>query len=256
MSVTGYAGMVNLQGLAVRVEPPAETFAGTAAPFTITVKNSKRRLPSFLLLLTMPDRRETVAKIPLVEPGSEASATARLLFPTRGRATVRQVRVSSPFPVAFFYRYWNFPVQRQIVVFPQLVPCTLDTPDSGKGKNGDLNRYTRGVDGELEGIAGYSGNEPMKKIHWKLSARSGTLLVKEFGSLAAEPLLIDLREIAAPDPEKRISGAAWLVRQWVENRPVGLKAGSVFIPPACGRRHGARLLTELALLGTTAEPSA
>ena len=177
----------------------------------------------------------------------------RSLFPHRGEAVVHRVRVSSPFPVGFFYRYWNFQLDRRVVIFPRMLPCSIATPDAGRGKSGDSNLRARGSDGELERIAGYSGSEPMKLIHWKLSARGEALLVKEFGSLAAEPLLINLQEIAAPDLEGRISGAAWLVKRWVESRPVGLRLGTAVIPPASGRRQRLRLLTELAMFGADGE---
>jgi uncharacterized protein (DUF58 family) len=89
----------------------------------------------------------------------------------------------------------------------------------------------------------------MKMIHWKISARNEQLMVKQFGGVSAEPLIIDLREVAGRDQEERISGAAWLVRHWVESRPVGLRLDRTTLAAGIGRRHGSRLLTELALMG-------
>jgi uncharacterized protein (DUF58 family) len=86
-------------------------------------------------------------------------------------------------------------------------------------------------------------------IHWKLSARGDDLLVKEFGRHAAPPLVIDLDTLAGNTLEERISQAAWLVRRWVHQRPVGLCRGGRTIPPASGRVQGAVLLKELALYG-------
>jgi uncharacterized protein (DUF58 family) len=83
-------------------------------------------------------------------------------------------------------------------------------------------------------------------IHWKLSARSDELLVKEFGHATAQPLVIDLDALPG-NLEGRISLAAGLVRRWSRERPVGLKLRDRTIPAEAGHRHGIKLLTELAL---------
>ena len=65
----------------------------------------------------------------------------------------------------------------------------------------------------------------------------------------APPLVIDLDTLGGHSLEERISRAAWLVRRWVQQRPVGLCCGSRTIAPATGRHQGALLLKELALYG-------
>lgn len=105
------------------------------------------------------------------------------------------------------------------------------------------------MDGELERIYPYSGAEPLRMVHWKLSARSHNLLVKGFGSQSAQPLLIDLEGLPGQGLEERLSRASWLVRRWVRERPVGLVLGSRVIPAECGKLHGQMLFTELALYG-------
>ena len=86
-------------------------------------------------------------------------------------------------------------------------------------------------------------------IHWKLSARSPDFLVKGFGRQTAPPLLIDPAQLPGQGQEERLSRAAWLVRRWVRERPVGLVLGDRLIPAECGKNHGRILLTELALYG-------
>ncbi|MEI6305406.1 MAG: hypothetical protein WCP33_01155, partial [Deltaproteobacteria bacterium] len=75
------------------------------------------------------------------------------------------------------------------------------------------------------------------------------LMVKEFGRQAATPLIIDLDVLTGSTIEERISRAAWQVRRWVRERPVGLKLSGSIITAETGHRHGMRLLTELALCG-------
>lgn len=247
MSVTGYAGMRNIKGLTPEVIPPVELFAGTAATFCLRIRNNKRRTASFLVRLECSDGQGIT--FPLVESGTSAEGKIALTFPDRGHAAIDRITMSSPFPVNFFTRYWSFAVESRFIVFPRLLAGTTVGEGGETERLGSSIRQDRGLDGELERIAAYSGNEPLRMIHWKLSARSMDLQVKEFGRQATPPLVIDLDALPGQDLEQRISRAAWLVKRWEGLRPVGLRCGGKITPVGTGRRHGMKLLTELALYG-------
>jgi len=247
MSVTGLVGMLNIKGLVPDLQPPEEVFAGMAAPFRLRLRNTKRYIPSFLIRVECSGGQGIA--IPFVHRSDVAAGYVTLTFAERGRAGIGQLTVSSPFPVNFFTRYWIFAVDREFTVFPRLIQGKADGSGSEKQQSGSSVRYERGLDGELERISAYSGSEPLRMIHWKLSARGDDLLVKEFGRQAAMPLIIDLNAQPGPNMEERISRAAWLVRRWVRERPVGLRLDNRTIPAEAGHRHGLKLMTELALLG-------
>lgn len=247
MSVTGLAGMLNIKGLTPELLPPMELFAGTPACFRLQVRNAKRLLPSFLIRLEFPGGHGVT--LPLVPRSGSAEGCVTLTIPGRGRAGVGTITVSSPFPVNFFTRWWTFPAEAGFIVFPRLIKGQPDGNDRGQKQVGSAIRQNRGLDGELERIGNYSGSEPLRMIHWKLSARSDELLVKQFGRLTAQPLVIDIDTLPGSNIEERISRAAWLVRRWSRERPVGLRFGGRIIPAEAGHRHSLRLLTELALYG-------
>ncbi len=247
MSITGLAGMVNLKGLTPQLLPPAEIFAGCPTPFRLRLHNEKQRLPSFLIRVECADGQGVL--LPVISHATVAEAAVSLTFPRRGFARVGMVRISSPFPVNFFTRFWSFSMDDQVVVYPRLIQGAAIGDGPEARQTGSLTRRDRGQDGELERIAAYSGREPLRMIHWKLSARLDDLLVKEFGCQSAPPLIIDPDKLAGGTLEERISQAAWLVRRKVHERPVGLCLDGRTIPPASGRTHGALLLKELALYG-------
>jgi uncharacterized protein (DUF58 family) len=247
MSVTGWAGMNNLKGLAPELLPPVEVFAGTATHFRLRLHNAKQRLPSFLIRVQCADGQGVTLSV--VPPASTLETALPLTFPRRGLEKIGTITVSSPFPVNFFTRFWTFSMDDDFVVFPRLIQGETSGDTPAERQAGTVVRRERGQDGELERIAGYSGREPLRAIHWKLSARGDNLLVKEFGRQSLPPLVIDLDRLAGGTLEERISRAAWLVRRTVHQRPVGLRLGRNSIPPACGRIHGALLLRELALYG-------
>ena len=247
MSVSGLAGMYNLKGLVPELLPPAELFAGSSTPFRLRLTNSKQRLPSFLIRVSCSAGEYVTFYV--VPARSVAEHALPLLFERRGPVRLTSITISSPFPVNFFTRFWTFNSAAEFVVFPRLVAGLSGAAGSEQRLTGSAARSDRGQDGELERIAGYSGREPLRVIHWKLSARGDDLLVKEFGSCTAPPLVIDLDTLAGRTLEERISRAAWLVRRWVQQRPVGLCYGGRTIPAVSGRAQGARLLKDLALYG-------
>jgi uncharacterized protein (DUF58 family) len=247
MSVTGLAGMINLKGLTPELIAPVEIFAGSATPFRLLLHNTKQRLPSFLIRVECENGQGVT--LPVVPHASVAEATVLMTYTRRGVARIGTVRVSSPFPVNFFTRFWSFSMDDEFIVYPSLLQGTAVGDGPETRRTGSTTRRDRGQDGELERIAAYSGREPLRVIHWKLSARGDDLLVKEFGRQSAPPLVIDPEQLAGNTLEERISRAAWLVRRKVHEQPVGLCLGGRTIPPASGRRHGALLLKELALYG-------
>jgi uncharacterized protein (DUF58 family) len=224
-----------------------EVFAGAATPFRLRLHNTKQRLPSFLIRVQCVGGQGVT--LPVVPPASTIETALPLTFPRRGRQRIGTIAVSSPFPVNFFTRFWTFGRDDDFVVFPRLIQGVPVGDAQAERSAGTVVRRERGQDGELERIAGYSGREPLRAIHWKLSARGDDLLVKEFGRQSVPPLVIDLDRLEGGTLDERISRAAWLVRRTVHQRPVGLRLGNSTIPPACGRIHGALLLKELALYG-------
>ncbi|MFZ2949624.1 MAG: DUF58 domain-containing protein [Desulfuromonadaceae bacterium] len=247
MSVTGLAGMYNIKKLVPDLHPPEEIYAGIPAPFRLSVRNGKRYLPSFLIRLECGSGQALV--FPVVIRKSACDDTVLLTFSRRGPVPLGRITVSSPYPVGFFTRYWSFEIDGTATVFPRPIAADSggrreDSPAIGGGL-----RPERGMSGELERIYPYSGSEPFRLIHWKHSARSHDLLVKGFGRSVAAPLVIDLEQLPGQGTEERLSRAAWLVRRWVRERPVGMVLAGRVLPAGIGKQHGLALLKELALYG-------
>jgi uncharacterized protein (DUF58 family) len=245
MSVTGLAGMYNIKKLIPDLQPPEEIYAGIPAPFRLSVKNSKRLLPSFLISLEYHTGQSLV--FPVVPNNETRSDTVLLTFNRRGQVQVGRISISSPYPVGFFRRYWSFDITDTVTVFPTPLATLLsgsgdESPAAGTGL-----RRERGLSGELERIYPYSGSEPLRMIHWKHSARSLDYLVKGFGRSVVAPMVINLDLISGQGLEERLSRASWLVQRWVRERPVGMIIGGQVIAAGTGKQHGLRLLKELAL---------
>lgn len=247
MSVTGLAGMYNIKQILPAIHPPDEIYAGIPAHFRISVNNSKRFLPSFLIRL---ECRDQAVVFPVVLSGATCYDTVALTFNMRGTVPVCRITISSPYPVGFFTRYWTYDVDSQLIIFPRPVAVSSSSGGDESPTIGAELRRGRGVSGELERIFPYSGSEPLRMIHWKHSARSLDFLVKGFGRSVASPLIIDVDLLSGPGVEERLSRAAWLVQRWMRERPVGIILGNTVLPAGIGKQHGLMLLKELALYGS------
>jgi uncharacterized protein (DUF58 family) len=246
MTVTGLAGMYNIKNNIPDLLPPTEIFADVPAPFRLSVRNTKSYLHSFLIRIEHSSGPFLV--FPIVPKQSTCEGSVLLTFPQRGRIPSGKITISSPYPVGFFTRYWNFEIDINLIVFPRPIESKFsrNAEDDVKAA-GTWIRREPGVNGELERIYQYSGSEPFRMIHWKLSARHHDLLVKGFGRSSAAPLVIDLNQLAGLGIEERLSRAVWLVQRWVRERPVGLMIADRVLPPGMGSQHGQMLLKELAL---------
>lgn len=247
MSVTGLAGMYNIKKILPDLHPPEEIFADIPAPFTLSIQNSKKYLPSFLIHVECLDNNSLI--FPVVHKNSIIKSNVMLTFKQRGEIPLGIINISSPYPVGFFSRFWSYEIKGSVTVFPHPIPCNLgyfaeNSPAIGAGlcKN-------RGLSGELERIYPYTGSEPLRMIHWKHSARSQELMVKGFGTTVATPLIIDFASLPGEGVEDRLSQATWLVRRFVRERPVALQLDGHIYQSGVGKQHGLMLLKELALYG-------
>jgi uncharacterized protein (DUF58 family) len=116
------------------------------------------------------------------------------------------------------------------------------------GKNGDLTSLRKCYDGDVTRIADYTGNEPLRLIHWRLSAKHEEFKVKEMSAAAREPVIIDIKAMPGKNLEEHLCCAVFLINRLIgANRPVGLKLPNKVISPALSRVHRLGLLAELAV---------
>ena len=228
----------------MHLDLPDEIYAGLPTLVTIRLRNHKRHFPSFLLHATLFGK--TVSTYILGGEREESSSFVHT-FTERGRQAFPRGEIRSPFPVNFFVRYRKIPLGEDFSVFPSPLRCTGNADRENPVKKGDSSAVVKGIDGEFSRIADYTGKEPMKLIHWRLSAKFDELKVRELSATAGEPVVIDIDTLPGINLEEKLSMGCFLINRLMgRNRPVGLKLGETAIGPALSRRHRLNLLTELA----------
>lgn len=243
MAVTGVFGWLNIRRLELTLSLPDEIYSGTDTIVTVSLRN-RRRLSAFLIRF---DLFGASGAFPIVERGETANMPLVVSFDGRGRKTAGECRVSSIFPVNFFIRFKTYRIDHEFIVFPRLLPAAAVETD-GTGKEGEAASFRSGLEGDLLKIGDYTGTEPRKLIHWRLSAKHDLLKVKGMSTLTAEPVILDPVRLPGRNVEERLSLAASLVNRLIAaRRPVGLRIGERLIAPAMTRAHRLMLLRELAL---------
>lgn len=244
MAMSGLLGRGNLGKLRVSLELPDEIFANRPTLGRIRLTNQRRRLPGFLLDVAC-DKQQTL--FPLVAAGGTAQRPIEVCFPRRGEQPLPEITLTSNFPVNFFRRSIRFRPAGSALVFPTPRPGENPPDERCAQAPGAILAAQAGHDGELRAITDYQGGEPLKAIHWKLSARQDQLKVKQHAGLSQPPAVIDLARLPG-DLEQKLSRASYLVLDLMrDNRPVGLRLADTAIAADSGRPQRHRLLKELAL---------
>jgi uncharacterized protein (DUF58 family) len=82
----------------------------------------------------------------------------------------------------------------EMIVLPRPVPCHVELPMAGGwGVSEAESGQTRGAGIEPRGVREYRTGDPLRHVHWRSTARTGKVVVKEFeaGSQATVALIID-----------------------------------------------------------------
>ena len=216
--VGAVAARASLRDLIVSARFPDHIFAGESAPVIVTLRNAKRVLPSFSILVeargpTEGDaggrvrrRRLRYLKRPLayftyVPHHAAAEQRVDQLFPTRGRVAINGFELSTRFPFGFFrFRRRLSARNVDIVVYPKPEPIGDELhllPMSA----GHIASSRRGIGQDLFALRNYQARDDLRHIDWKATARSRNLMVREFTAEDERriTIVLDTRELTDPD---------------------------------------------------------
>lgn len=249
--VSGVISEQSRRGLRLRQVIPDELYAGR--PFTLgaRLENVKRRRTSRSLTLETPERRLYVDRL---GPGEMRLLTWEATLPRRGRQRLPGARVTTRFPFGLFVKTSRRLLDDEVVLFPAVHP--LDDPWRRRlaaGGARPVRRRGRGHD--LYNLRDYRPGDDHRLIHWRSTAKTGALVVRELEAETALDTRLVLLGDGTRDPvrlETALSEAASLAAHLIRTDAVVELAGpGLHVPSGRGRAHLRRLLTALALF----EPS-
>ena len=271
ITISGILSENSLRRLRARVFLPSTAFAGTDFPVRLSVRNGKKRLPSYSVTVDvlLEDKKgaHSTSSYVLKLPADQMVTLEQLInIDTRGRKTVQGVRISTRFPFGFFEKWSYCKTSAEVLLFPKLgrmlrrmVPSSDEYRHQGSRKV--LTKIGRD---EFWGIREYREGDDPSHIHWRSSARLGKRLVMEFHQQESQNVCILLDAFVPPDSpeleerfELAISFAATLAKHLVDRdlRVSFAACGQELVKLAAnpGGRQARRIFTALAEIESNSE---
>lgn len=251
LSLIVLSGLLSEQGfrkVRLSVRLPRRCFAGTPAQILVTVRNGKRRLPSYALEVRLTGEPAS-SRLLRLGAGGAAMVTLAPRFARRGLHLLPALRLATRYPFGLFDKSAPAVPARPILVYPALGPPPPAPPDAGGAQE---TARRRGTGGELFDLRPYRTGEDMRLIHWRISAKTGRLMLRETAAETGGRLTLVLERAPEAAPEaveadvSRAAGAA--AAACARGAAVRLLAGQRQVPWGSGERHADRILRELALL--------
>ena len=267
---SGILSEITLKKLVVERRPPPRVFAGEPFLMEVVISNGKDNRASFsievedLVGTTPIDKRCYFLKIPAAKT---QRTSYRHTFARRGLYTLTGYRVATKFPFALFRKSRDVDAPLDVLVYPARVAVPRPPPKTTS--RGDAMADRLGRRGEFFGLRERRAGDDRRDIHWRSSARTGRLLVREYEDERARKVVIGVdnalpaavREVVTDGAltpaaeaqvsavERAISVAASLAASYLEvGWTVELCARGCHVPAGMGRIHEARITRALALL--------
>ncbi len=245
---------------------PEYAVVGHRTLLSYQCKNAKRFWPSLSVRLSELDGGQAFVRPPVAymlhaAPGMTAVVPTEVIPRRRGLCTFEGLQAASTFPFGFLRRSFIVLQEENLLIYPaiaQVNPVLLRKCQSAQAGTAAA-RPRRGGQDEFYGIKEFRAGDNPRFIHWKRSAHTGFLVVKEMTLIAPPCLMLLVDTQIPPGPasgqmlvEKAIAMAGSLATYAMEaGMLVGVYAWNdpwSLIVPSRGKRHRHDVMTLLARL--------
>jgi uncharacterized protein (DUF58 family) len=184
--MSGILSSITLSGVSMRLELPEHIFAGQPVRARIELENEKATLPSFSLRVEAAQTKgvpaallETPVYFPYLPKRSHVSQGVPITFARRGAYRQDAFRIVTRFPFGFLQKSRRVELRTEALVYPSVEP-TGEFLEILPGLQGVLESLAKGRGQDLYALREYVPTDSARHVHWKASARQGSLMVREF----------------------------------------------------------------------------
>jgi uncharacterized protein (DUF58 family) len=224
--LSGVLSWLNLRGVTWRLHVAPPLRAGHDTVVALELRNAKKFLPTYGLwfefaarsveaavvqraestvtgrgidvraILDKADRAEKRARVPLsgrLDPSGEGRIEWPLKPERRGVLLVELASVGSLFPFGFLRKDVGTDLAAKAIVWPAPIEYRRHGIGAARRAAGGERVARAGTGGDLLALRRYAAGDSHRLIHWKASARTRQLLVRQFAAESAEGYSLWLR---------------------------------------------------------------
>ncbi|MGH9699110.1 MAG: DUF58 domain-containing protein [Candidatus Acidiferrales bacterium] len=185
--ISGVLSRVVLTGVDLKFDLPEHIFAGQPVLAEMELRNEKQLWPSFSLRVVgdlkkgAGDARILTRAVffPYIPRLSATRQKVELLFSRRGIYRQDSFGIRTRFPFGFFEKTREVQSRMEIVVYPQVQPAD-QFYEVLPLLSGEIASHFRGRGHELHSLREYLPADNARFVDWKVSAKTGRLMVREF----------------------------------------------------------------------------
>jgi uncharacterized protein (DUF58 family) len=206
--MSGILSSITLAGVELKLHLPDHIFAGQSVRASVELRNEKLTLPSFSLRVEAAKTKnqpaaamlETPVYFPYLPRQQAVKQSVPLLFLQRGVYRQEAFKILTRFPFGFLQKARRMDLATEALVYPA-VAASSEFLEVLPGLQGAMESHAKGRGQDLYALRGYLPNDSARHVHWKASARFGSLMVREF---ARED---DCRVLLVFDPQSAAAAA-------------------------------------------------
>ena len=185
--MSGILSSISLAGVELRIELPEHIFAGQTVRAGVELRNDKVALPSFALRVEAAGAQDAGAAALLERPvffphlprQEHVAQSVPVTFLRRGLHVQNTFRIVTRFPFGFLQKTRRVELRSAALVYPS-VDSNAELGDLFPGIEGSMESHNKGRGQDLHALREYLPTDSARHVHWKASARIGSLMVREF----------------------------------------------------------------------------
>jgi uncharacterized protein (DUF58 family) len=184
--MSGILSSLTLAGVELSLQLPEHIFAGQPVRGRVELKNEKQTLPSFALRVEGVSKKGVAAAVlatpvyfPYLRRRESLKQLVPLQFSRRGLYRQEAFRIITRFPFGFLQKARRLDLSSEALVYPSVEP-TQEFLEILPGMQGAIESHSKGRGQDLYALRDYMPTDSARHVHWKASARLGSLMVREF----------------------------------------------------------------------------
>ena len=185
--MSGILSSISLAGIELRIGLPEHIFAGQTVRAHVEIINGKLTLPSFALRVEAVVRKnspaaallETPVFFPYLPRQQNMKQSVPVAFLKRGLHVQDTFKIVTRFPFGFLQKARRIALKSEALVYPS-VESNSELSEIFPGIDGSIESYHKGRGQDLHALREYVPTDSASHVHWKASARAGSLMVREF----------------------------------------------------------------------------